>query len=165
MTRFQRLFLWWSTGLTFVSGLGYFWVHRFVEPADPWAVVNHPLEPWLLKAHILAAPAMLFAVGLITSNHIARHWRSGLPTARRTGLLAGWTFGPLVVSGYLIQAVTHPTAGAVLGWVHVGLGVACVLGVVAHRRVLKGRRPVRARGRLPVVRLPETAPAASDGQG
>ena len=54
MTRFQRWFLYGSTIATAVSGITYFAMKHFLEPSDPWAVINHPLEPWALKAHILS---------------------------------------------------------------------------------------------------------------
>lgn len=144
MTRFQRLLFWVSTAATTVSGLVYFWMKYFLVASDPWAVANHPLQPLMLKLHILAAPIMLFAVGLISTDHIWRHIRSGLPTGRRTGVLTGAVFGPLVLSGYLIQAVTAPSPLAVVTWGHIGLGVACGAGVVLHQYAVRRRVRVRA---------------------
>ena len=150
MNRFQRLFLWASTAAATSSGLTYFWMKYLVESTEPWAVVNHPLEPWMLKAHILTAPLMLFAVGLIATDHIWRHWKSRLPTGRRTGLVTAAVFGPLVLTGYLVQTVTLPWLLAVVTWSHTGFGFLCAAGLVLHRRALRRKRAVRP-GRLPVV--------------
>ena len=154
MTRFQRLLFWASTAATTASGLVYFWMKYLLVASDPWAVANHPLQPLMLKLHILAAPIMLFAVGLIWTDHIWRHIRSGLPTGRRTGVLSAAVFGPLVLSGYLIQAVTAPGFLAVVTWGHIGLGVACGAGVVLHQLAVRRRRGIR-KGALPVVATPE----------
>lgn len=154
MTRFQRWFLYASTAAAALSGVGYFYMKRFMTPTDPWAVINHPLEPWLLKAHILTAPLMLFAVGLITTQHIWRSLRSSLPTGRKTGLVATITFVPLVVSGYLIQVVSSPLALDVLGWTHLVLGLLCTAAVFEHRRLVRGRKRRRGRDDLPVLRMP-----------
>lgn len=155
MTRFQRWFLYVSTFVAASSGLAYFGMKRFLEPVDEWAVINHPLEPWALKLHILSAPLMLFAVGLITTNHIWRSLRSSLPTGRRSGLLATATFVPLAAGGYLIQVVTNPPALEVLSWTHLLLGLGCVWALAAHRRVLRPRRLKKRRpGALPVLRSP-----------
>ena len=153
MTRFQRWFLYCSTIATAVSGTTYFAMKRFLEPSDPWAVINHPLEPWALKAHILSAPLMLFAVGLITTQHIWRSLKSSLPTGRLSGRIAAYVFGPLVLSGYLIQSVTSPLTLEVLAWAHLVLGIAAAGAIGLHRGTLHGRRKQRT-GALPVLRLP-----------
>ncbi len=159
MTRFHRWFLYGSTVATALSGSAYFVMKRFLESDDPWAVINHPLEPWALKAHILSAPLMLFAVGLITTHHIWRSLKSRLPTGRRSGLIAFYAAGPLVVSGYLIQVITSPSTLEVLAWTHLVLGVGVAASIGIHRAVLHSRRRQR-RGALPVVQLPGRASRA-----
>ncbi|MDX1495692.1 MAG: hypothetical protein R3253_16605 [Longimicrobiales bacterium] len=158
MTRFQRWFLYLSTAAATVSGVGYVYMKRFMTPTDPWAVINHPLEPWFLKAHILTAPLMLFAVGLITTQHIWRSLKSSLPTGRKTGVAAAATFGPLVLTGYLIQAVASPLALDVLGWIHLGLGLVCAVAIFEHRRLVRGRKRKKSRGDLPILTIPATPP-------
>jgi hypothetical protein len=161
MTRFQRRLLWWSTGATAVTGLVYVWMKYMLTPADPWAVANHPLQPWVLKAHILVAPVMLFAVGMVWSGHIWRHYSTKLPTGRRTGVTAGAVFLPLVFSGYLIQAVTTSWLLTAVTWLHIGLGVTCAVALIMHRQVLRRRLAVRP-GRLPVIRLEPSATDTGD---
>lgn len=154
MTRFQRWFLYVTTALATLSGVGYFYMKRFLTPLEPWAVINHPLEPWFLKAHILTAPLMLFAVGLITTQHIWRSLKSSLPTGRKTGLAATIAFGPLVLTGYLIQTVASPMAIDVLGWTHLVLGLVSAFAIFEHRRLVRGRKRRRGRDDLPVITLP-----------
>ncbi len=151
MTRFQRWLLYVSTAVAASSGVAYFCMKRFLTPPDPWAVVNHPLEPWTLKLHILSAPVMLFAVGLITTQHIWRSLKSSLPTGRKSGLVAAVAFVPLVATGYLIQVVTHPTALEILAWTHLALGLAVTWALASHRGVLRPRRLRRRAGALPVL--------------
>lgn len=162
MTRFQRWLLYCSTAVAAVSGVVYFWMKRFMTPVDPWAVINHPLEPWALKVHILSAPVMLFAVGLITTQHIWRSLKSSLPTGRRSGLVATVGFAPLVVTGYLIQVVTSPLVLEILAWTHLTLGLAFAWALASHRRVLRPRRLKRRRGSLPVLEAVSPEPAAAD---
>lgn len=174
MTRFQRWLLYVSTAVATVSGVVYFVMKRFMTPADPWAVINHPLEPWMLKLHILSAPVMLFAVGLITAQHIWRSLKSSLPTGRVTGVTAALVFGPLVISGYLIQTVSTPLWLDILGWTHLALGLVCAAAVFGHRVAVHGRRRKRKHGRgdLPVLRVPsaeadvpETVSSAAASEG
>lgn len=147
MSPFQSRLLWWSSVVTGVTGVAYWWMKNHLEPVDPWAAINHPLQPWVLKAHILAAPVMVFAVGLIAGDHIWRHWRQGVRAGRRSGLLAMWVFVPMVVSGYLIQAVTHVGLLEALVWVHLVTGSAYLVGLVAHHRIF--RQALAALSRAP----------------
>ena len=153
MTRFHRWFLYSSTIATAASGITYFVMKHFLESSDPWAVINHPLEPWALKLHILSAPLMLFAVGLITTQHVWRSLRSKLPTGRHSGRVATYVFAPLVLSGYLIQAVTSPLTLEVLAWTHLALGVLAAGAIAVHRVALHSRRKQRKEA-LPVLQLP-----------
>lgn len=140
MNAFQRWLLWGSSLVTGGTGLAYWWMKHRMTPVDAWAVINHPLQPWMLKAHILAAPLMVFAVGLIAGEHVWRHWRGGVRAGRRSGLMAMWVFVPMVATGYLIQAVTHVGLLEALGWAHLVTGAAYLVGLAAHHRVFRRKR-------------------------
>ncbi len=129
-----------SSLATGVTGIVYFALDIFYVPTDPFAI-SHPLEPWLLKAHILVAPALVFAIGLIAVDHIWKHYRCLVPAGRRSGLLATIAFVPMVLSGYLIQAVTSVPWLDVLGWTHMGAGVIYLASLILHQRVFKGAIP------------------------
>lgn len=157
MRPFERWFLWSSSAATGLTGVVYMWMKYFMEPSEPWAVINHPLQPWVLKAHILVAPLMVFAVGLVTASHIWRHYKLGVRQGRISGLTAALSFAPVVLTGYLIQAVTHQGWLTALAWSHIGFGVLYLLALVFHStlfgraRLEVGRRrgqPLESRGVL-----------------
>lgn len=132
MTRFEKWSVWSTSLLTVVTGVVYFWMKYGLETSDPWAVVNHPLQPLVLKLHILVAPLLVFALGLIAVRHVWRHFRLGVPAGRRSGVTAALVAGPMVVSGYLIQGVTAPGWLRVVAWLHMGAGIAYTLALVGH---------------------------------
>lgn len=162
MNRFQRRLLWWSTLLTALTGGVYAWMKHMMEPVDEWAVINHPLQPWVLKAHILVAPVMVFAVGLVTMSHIWPLLKSGLPRGRQTGIWTAATFGPLVLTGYLIQAITIPLPLAVVSWTHLALGVVVTAAFLGHR-VAVGRRIRQRKGALQVLKVATGSAAGGTG--
>jgi cytochrome b subunit of formate dehydrogenase len=126
-----------------LTGLGFFWTKYVIEP-DPSAftVVGHPLEPWFLKIHVLSAPLFVFAVGLITVAHIARHLKLRVRPGRASGISTLATLGPMVVTGYLLQVVTSPVWLPVLAWTHIVSGVVFVVALSAHTAA--ARRAARA---------------------
>jgi hypothetical protein len=133
MTRFERASLWASTLAVSLTGLGFTWAKYFASNDDPWAVVNHPLEPWLLKLHVISAPLFVFAVGLVTTRHIVAHLRSGTPAGRRTGLVMVGTIVPMVATGYLLQVVTLPGWLLPLAVGHIAAGILFLGGFLLHR--------------------------------
>ena len=137
-----------SSLVTGVSGLVYFWMKHFLVPSDPFAIVGHPLEPWMLKAHILAAPVLVFAIGLISVDHIWNHYRCLVPAGRSSGVITMWVIIPMVVTGYLIQIMTSMGWLGTLAWTHLGVGIVYLVGLLAHQRVFRGgygRSPARTR--------------------
>jgi hypothetical protein len=152
MTRFERWMLLGSLALAGVSGGIYAWMKYLMATDDPYAVVNHPLQPLMLKVHIVTAPLLVFAIGLVFMQHVYRQWRSGRPAGRTSGLVTGLVAFPMILSGYLIQTVTSE---ALLKWlvvVHLVTGAAYLVGFTVHRfgmqaREARRRRAARARMR------------------
>lgn len=140
MTPFERRSVWLTTAGTLITGLAYWWMKEMMVSTDPWSVVNHPLQPWMLKAHILIAPFLVFSVGLITSRHIWRHFTMGVAKGRRSGLVAATMFALMVLSGYALQVITAETLMRALAWGHLGLGIVYSVGVAAHFPATRSRQ-------------------------
>lgn len=138
MTRFEKYLVWSSTAAVSATGGVYAWMKYLMTPTDEWAVINHPLQPLVLKLHILTAPFLVFAVGVILMRHIWPHFRAGIRLARRSGVTTALVTVPMILTGYAIQAVTHAGWLRGLGWAHLGLGVVFALGSIAH--AVAGRR-------------------------
>lgn len=162
MTPFARWLIWTSSVATGTTGVVYWWMKNLMEPLNEWAVINHPLQPWVLKAHIVSAPVLVFAVGLIATNHIWKHFQNAVRLGRRSGVTTMWVVGPMIISGYLIQAVTHPSGLAVVVWLHVLTGLiyltAFGLHQVAARRARPNRTAAGSRRGRDVARQASTAP-------
>lgn len=136
MTRVEKWSVLGSSALTGITGVGYLWVKYAMEPTDPWAVINHPIQPWLLKSHIMVAPLLVFAVGMIVVRHIWRHYRSGMPWGRKSGIISALSLAPMVFTGYLIQGVTEPRWLSVVAVSHIVTSLIFVLGLIAHAVIL-----------------------------
>ena len=143
MTPFEKWLLLLSAAGTALTGAVYAWMRYLLEPVEPWAVIHHPLEPWVLKAHILVAPLLVFAVGMIAVSHVWKHFRSGARSGRRTGVLGMGMFVPMVVSGYLVQALTQPSLLLATVVLHVATGTLFAVGLALHFREFLRRRSLR----------------------
>ena len=132
MNRKTALLLHAATLVLAVSGLVYAYMHYMMEPIDPFSVVNHPLEPYMLQVHLIAAPALVFLAGLIVHSHILFKWGNGARAGRRSGLLLASLFGVMVMSGYLLQVFTS-TGHRFLFWLHLGSGAIWTFGYGAHQ--------------------------------
>ena len=106
MSRLERWLVHLSTLLVGGTGLVYAVMKYGMEPADPFSVVNHPLQPYMLSLHLVSAPLLVLAVGVIWKGHIAGGWRSGSLRGRFSGAGLVLTFLPMAFSGYLLQAAT-----------------------------------------------------------
>lgn len=167
MTSFQKWMLGVSSALTGLTGAVYWWMKHVLEPSEPWAVINHPLQPLVLKLHIVVAPILVFAVGLITVDHIWKQFRHSIKLGRRSGLLTMFVVGPMILTGYLIQAVTAPVALRVIVWLHLGTSVAYLAGLLVHHWVFRRRRAIRARlggGRWVAVGRPASSAGSSSAR-
>lgn len=133
ISKFERIFLLATTLGTALTGVIYLWMKYFMEPSEPWAVINHPLQPWMLKAHILVAPLLVFAIGTVALRHVWHHWRTGIGKGLKTGLLTAAMIAPMVVSGYLVQTITNPAALKIVALSHIAFGLVYALGFGTHQ--------------------------------
>src|SRR3990172_13444185 len=106
MTKLETCLLHVGSILLTLTGLVYAWMHYLIDPVDPFSVVNHPLEPYLLDAHIVFAPFLILGIGMILHSHILVKLENGNRVARRTGVLLLPFFAIMVLSGYLLQIST-----------------------------------------------------------
>jgi hypothetical protein len=147
MSRFERWAVWSSSVATFVTGVVYLWLKYALANDDPFAVVNHPWQPVVLKLHILVAPLLVFSIGLVAVRHVWRHLQENAAKGRRSGLLTLAMLVPMIATGYLIQAVTAEGWLRAMAWSHIGLGLVYGGGLLAHQFAAGGREARAARAK------------------
>lgn len=138
MTALERWLLWISGGAVTLTGVAYLWMKYLLEAPDPYSVVHHPLQPLVLKLHVVAAPFLVFALGMFAVRHIWPQLAIRQPVARRSGLTTALVAGPMILTGYLIQVFTDERLLRVLAWGHIGLGTVFAVGFALHRLAARG---------------------------
>jgi hypothetical protein len=147
VTRFERWTVWVSSVTTFVTGVVYLWLKYVVVSDDPFAVVNSPWQAPVLKLHILAAPTLVFAFGLVAVRHVWRYLQRQVEAGRLSGLTSAAALIPMALTGYLIQAVTDEGWLRALAWSHIGLGLLYGVAMLFHQFSAGGRRAREQRAR------------------
>jgi hypothetical protein len=139
MNRWE-VFLLHASGLAIaISGAVYGVMKYAMTGSDPDSPLGHPWQPGVLKAHVLAAPFLVFALGLVARGHALPKWKSGETTGKKSGISLLGLVAPLVLSGYAVQVFTGEFLRRGTGWTHAALGVVYVLAYAAH---LLKKRPV-----------------------
>lgn len=133
MSRSERWLLDISNLLVGGTGVAYFVMKFLMEPADEWAVVNHPWQPHVQHLHVLAAPFLVFAGGLIWKQHVMKKFRQAGSRGRKSGLILALQLGPMVVSGSLIQASVSEIWREVWVWVHLITSGLWIVTAIAHK--------------------------------
>jgi hypothetical protein len=115
------------------SGVAYFWMKDLLTTNDPFAVVNHPLQPIMLTVHVLAAPALILAFGAAFESHISSKLRARhLRTNRRSGWIALLTFVIMTMSGYALQVTTNASVERGLLVTHLSSGGLFLASYAVH---------------------------------
>lgn len=109
MRPFERWLVHIGTLLVGGTGLVYAFMLYWLEPADPYSVLHHPLQGAVQHGHVLAAPLFVFASGLIFREHVWRGFRLGARERRSSGLAMLATLVPMIASGYLLQTASEPS--------------------------------------------------------
>lgn len=144
MKRFEVWLISISTIIVGVTGVALYAMKNWLVSTDPFAVVNHPAQPWMLRVHLVGIPFLIFGTGLFFSDHVVGRLRRGVTTGRRSGIGLLAIFAPMAISGILIQVLT------VDSWVEVAVGAHLLSGTIyfagflfhslRHRRPVIGRR-------------------------
>lgn len=132
LSRWEVWLLYISTAVLTITGLAYAGMHYLMEPVDAFSVVNHPWEPYMMKVHIVIAPLLVIAVGIILRGHILLKLEAQNGAGRKSGILLIPMFLLMVLSGYLLQVV-HSEFRKIVVILHFLTGMIWFGSFVAHQ--------------------------------
>ena len=140
MSRLEALTFHLATLLVGGTGLLYAWMRYLLDPVDAFAVVNHPWQPHVQHLHVVAAPVLVFAAGLVWRSHVQACRRLGIRERHKTGAALAWTLLPMVASGYLLQTATGEPWRRIWLSIHLVTAALWLAGYLAHQ-LLPRRAP------------------------
>lgn len=132
----MRLLERWALRIGFVlagvTGLVYGWLRYLGTVQGDFGPEPSPWQPFWQHAHVLAAPFLLFALGIAVRGHVAGMLGHRVRRGRPTGLMLAGLALPLVLGGYVIQVVTTAGMRSALGWTHAAVGAVFVAIYAFH---------------------------------
>lgn len=141
LPRWQACLLYASAGALLLTGLVWLGVHYAIGAgADR---LPHPVEPWAMRLHGLAAIFVSFAFGTLAAEHVPRGWRLGehrrWAGQRVSGTALCACVLTLLFTGYLLYYFVPEGLRPVTGLLHSGIGLlAGGLLLTVHRRGASG---------------------------
>ena len=141
MTRNEARNLHISTALVGLTGLVYAWMRYFAESEDEFSLVSHPWQPELQASHIITAPLLVFACGLVWRAHVWLRVKSGFRQRRKTGLVLAVLLAPMIVSGYALQVAVEELWRDVWIVTHVASSVIWLLVYLVHQLAPRREAP------------------------
>lgn len=117
-------------------------------PVDAaFSAIHHPLEPWALDLHVLAAPILVFAFGWIYKDHVLGKAASPGVPAKRSGLSASLLFFLMLASGYWLSTITSEALHKPVVIAHVGAGLLFVGAYGVHLALAPKRESMNGNGK------------------
>ena len=139
MSRWEAWLVHLANLLVGVTGVVYAVTRYLLAPDDPFAAA-HPWQSPAQHLHVLAAPLLIFALGLIFRGHAWTGLRYDVVPRRRSGLTLLSLGAPMIVSGYLLQVAVEPGWRTAWVWIHVGSAAVWLLATLVHQLVPKSPR-------------------------
>jgi hypothetical protein len=136
VNRFEKWSVLLTSAAVILTGLIYAWMKYLLPSPDGFSIIHHPLQPLVLKLHVLTAPLLVFALGAIAVRHVWRHYRADTKLGRRSGLSTAILLAPMTLSGYLLQVITGEQSLRILVVGHITTGLLYAAVLVLHQIII-----------------------------
>jgi len=133
--KWHQTYLYSVGAILVVSGVLWLWFHYFVRIEGEFGPQIHPLEPWWLRVHGIAAAAFMIGFGSVLPGHVRRAW--GMSRNRVTGTVFFAAMLTMTLTGYLLYYVGVQAVRDNMAIVHWGVGLGFPLLTGWH--VWRGR--------------------------
>ena len=123
----------------FVGGTGliWLWMRYLLEPEDEFALINHPWEPMTEKIHLITAPLLVFAIGIIWRTHVINKIEQRSSLRRKSGSILCGLFFPMTISAYCLQTAQDEFARNFWLVTHLATGVLWIGFYLGHQLLKK----------------------------
>lgn len=136
MKKYEKYWFLISFFILLVSGIFYLYFRDVAPmPEDPYSVISSPWQSWMIKIHVLVAPVFIFWVGWVSITHTMNRLKRKIKRGKKTGLINVGLLSFSIITGYLIQVITHESGLVIVSNSHIYISLFCFLMVLVHQVV------------------------------
>lgn len=139
MTKVERNTIFTINYLVVITSFVYFIAKYFLEIEGEWGPETHPLTIIFQKVHILTVPFLVFAVGMIFSNHVWKRIETGYKKSRNSGIFLLILLILMSVTGYLIQITDNQNFREYSAYIHVAVSIIWSV-IFSYHHISSNRR-------------------------
>ena len=132
----HRRWLYFSSVLLLVSGIGWLVGHYFLHGPSDFPGAPNASEPWWLRLHGAAAMGFLVAFGALLPHHVRSGWRQHVN--RTTGVVMLVVVSALILTAFGLYYIGDDRARAFISIAHWTVGLIASVGLPVH--VIMGKR-------------------------
>ncbi len=132
MSPLERWCLHLSALATILTGMLHGWLKYAHQRIGEFGPEPYWAQGWLLRAHVLVAPLLVFTLGVLVRGHLLPALQARRLAGRRTGLLLAAALAPMILSGYGVQVCVDPGWRSALAWIHGPFSILFLLAYLAH---------------------------------
>ena len=132
----HRRWLYLSSVLLLVSGIGWLVGHYFMHGPSDFPDAPNASEPWWLRLHGAAAMGFLVAFGALLPQHVRSGWRQRVNWT--SGVLMLVVVSVLTLTAYGLYYIGDDRARAFISIAHWTVGLVAAAGLPVH--IMLGRR-------------------------
>jgi hypothetical protein len=136
VSRWEAWFVHLANLLVGITGIAYAITRYLLTPDDPFAAA-HPWQSPAQHLHIVTAPLLVFAVGLIFRGHAWMGLQLDVVARRRSGISLLALSSPMIASGYLLQVAVEPGWRTAWVWIHGVTAALWLVATIVHQLVPK----------------------------
>lgn len=116
--------------LSWVTGVTFFILNRWVEIEGEFGPEKHPAQATFLKVHGASAFLMMICYGYLLATHVPAGYRSRRQRVLGLGLVAAQGF--LILTAYGLYYVGGDDFHALLGYAHASVGLVFPFLLATH---------------------------------
>jgi len=130
---FEKYWFLISFFILLVTGVIFVYFRDFAPKSDDPFIVSTPWQSWMISLHVVAAPIFIFWLGWISITHTMNRLNRRMKRGKRTGLINVGLLMIAVMSGYLIQVITHEKILIVTSNLHLYISLTAFILVLVHQ--------------------------------
>lgn len=138
--------------LSWLSGIAWFSLHRWVRTEGEFGEEHSPWEPVLLKIHGASAMLVMVYFGYLLASHVPVGLRAR--RNRGLGLTLVYAIAFMIVSSYGLYYIGNEGFRSMVSWAHLAVGFLLPLVLMLH--VIRGHRSAHFRGTSESLAFPSS---------